>query len=299
MARRVAPSGATAAAALATVSLLVGGRWLVVGRRAALVLVGILVIKLLVAALEPRLVFFPYRGEDTNPAAVGLRYEWVRLSTSDGEQLVAWQLEPDAPKADIVYFHGNGGNLSLWLPVFVTLHRLGYRVLAVDYRGYGLSSGSPTEEGVYRDGEAAVRHAAKTRTDSTRPLVFWGRSLGGAVAAHATRVVSPDGLILESTFPDKASVIRSHLLFRVLNVFGAYRFATLDLLRDFRKPVLVMHGDRDTIIPFTLGREVFEGLPGPKQFVTIAGADHNDFFDEITSAYWTPITTFIDSLKRP
>jgi pimeloyl-ACP methyl ester carboxylesterase len=256
------------------------------------------VLKALVGSLEPRLVFFPHQGEDGNPAALGIRYEAVPLTTSDGERLIAWQLEPDVPLADIVYFHGNGGNLSLWLPVLATLHRLSYRVLAVDYRGYGRSSGAPSEEGLYRDAEATVRHAARHRS-SPRPLVFWGRSLGATVAASATHIVQPDGLILESGFPEKAAVIRTHLLFRALNILSSYRFPTVELLGDFRKPVLVLHGTRDSIIPFALGRELFERLEAPKQFVAIEGADHNDFFEEGRTAYWTPISRFINGLTTP
>lgn len=251
----------------------------------------------LVGAAEARLVFFPYKGEDENPGSLGIPYHVVHLGTSDGERLVAWQLEPERPRADIVYFHGNGGNLSVWLPVLATLHRLGYRVLAVDYRGYGLSSGSPTEAGIYLDAEAAVRHAAGRRS-SGRPLVFWGRSLGATVAASAARVVEPDGLILEGGFPDKSAVIRTHMLFRALNVFSSYRFPTVELLRGFRKPVLVVHGTRDAIIPFSLGRELFERLDGSKQFVAIEGGDHNDFFDERHTAYWDPIARFVEGLAR-
>ncbi len=262
----------------------------------ALVLLGGVVLKALVGSLEPRVVFFPYRGEDETPATLGLRYEAVSVTTSDNERLVAWQLEPERPRADIVYFHGNGGNLSLWLPVLATLHRLGYRVLAVDYRGYGLSTGSPTEAGVYLDAEATVRHAARGRSPE-RPLVFWGRSLGATVAASATREVMPDGLILEGGFPDKAAVVRTHLLLRALNVFSSYRFPTVELLREFRKPVLVMHGTRDAIIPFALGRELFDRLHDPKQFVPIDGADHNDFFHEGLTAYWGPIARFLEELR--
>lgn len=252
-------------------------------------------LKGLVGAFEAKLVFFPSEGEDETPASLGIPYTRVTLTTSDGERIVGWQLEPMAPRADVVYFHGNGGNLSVWLPVLASLHALGLRVFAIDYRGYGLSSGSPSEEGVYRDAEAAVRYATQHRTPGA-PLVFWGRSLGGPVAASATRVASPDGLILESTFADKAAVIRSQPVLRLLNLFAAYRFPTLDLLRGFDKPILVIHGDRDSIIPFPLGRELYDRLAGPKRFAPVPGADHNDFFDISRQSYWEPVLEFLRGL---
>ena len=258
---------------------------------------GLAMFKALIGALEPRLVFFPSAGEDRNPESLGIGYEAVRIQTSDGESLVAWQLEPQDPIADVVYFHGNGGNLSVWLPVFAALHAHQLRVLAVDYRGYGLSSGRPTEEGVYRDADAVVQYAARGRAKSARrPLVFWGRSLGGPIAAAATRVVRPDGLILESSFADKAAVIRSHPVLRMLNVFGAYRFETVKLLADFRGPVLVLHGNRDSVVPFALGRELYSRLETPKRFVEISGADHNDLIDAARADYWTPVLEFVSAI---
>jgi fermentation-respiration switch protein FrsA (DUF1100 family) len=262
------------------------------------VIVGGLVLKGIVGALEPKFVFFPSRGEDENPASLGVPYHTVSIDTSDGERLAAWQLEPERPVADVVYFHGNGGNLSVWLPVLASLHRLHLRVLAADYRGYGLSTGTPSEEGVYRDAEAVVQYAVRHRpSGSARPFVLWGRSLGGAVAASATRVAAPDGLILESTFVDKAAVVRAHPVLRILNVFATYRFATADMLSDFHNPVLVIHGDRDSIIPYALGRELYERLSPPKQFVSVAGGDHNDLFDLSRDAYWKPVLDFIARLS--
>ncbi|MBM3818103.1 MAG: alpha/beta hydrolase [Acidimicrobiia bacterium] len=270
------------------------------GKAAAVLLVvavALLLLRTLVGSLEPRFVFFPTKGEDETPARFGLRYQAVTLTTADGERLSAWQLEPEQPRAAVVYFHGNGGNLSLWLPVFAALHMQGVRVLAVDYRGYGLSTGTPTEDGVYRDAEAAVRHAAAHRTPGL-PLVFWGRSLGAPIAAFAARVVTPDAVVLESGFPDKASVARSQPVLRALNLFGRYRFSTVELLRDFPRPVLVMHGDADSIVPFALGEELFERIDAHKEFVRISGADHNDFFSVNHTAYWTPVLAFLDRLTR-
>lgn len=267
--------------------------------RRLLVLAGVLIVlKLLIPALERRLVFFPFAGEDVNPGTLGIPYHSARLTTADGERLILWVLEPERPVADIVYLHGNGGNLSAWLPVLAGLHHMHMRVLAVDYRGYGLSSGTPSEEGVLLDAEAVVRYAQEHRTPG-QPLVYWGRSLGGSIAAYATRVVPPDALILESTFPDKAAVIRNNPVLRALNVLASYRFPTLEWLRDFDKPVLVMHGDRDSIVPFAIGQELFEGLNEPKTFAAIRGADHNDAFEVTDRAYWEPVLTLIEGLPGP
>jgi pimeloyl-ACP methyl ester carboxylesterase len=263
------------------------------------VIAGLAMFKAIIAALEPRLVFFPYAGEDQTPASLGIAYDAVRLPTSDGETITAWQLEPDEPIADVVYFHGNGGNLSVWLPVLASLHAHKLRVLAVDYRGYGLSSGRPSEEGVYRDAEAVAQHAARHRSQSAgRPLVFWGRSLGGPIAAAATHAVRPDGLILESSFADKAAVVRSHPVLRVLNVFSTYRFDTVKLLTGFKGPVLVLHGSRDSVVPFALGRELYSRLSTSKRFVEISGADHNDLVEATRAEYWTPVLEFVASLRK-
>jgi fermentation-respiration switch protein FrsA (DUF1100 family) len=262
-------------------------------------IVGALVLALLVRALEPQLVFFPSAGEDRTPAALGIRYETVHLQTSDGERLVAWQLEPDLPIADVVYFHGNGGNLSVWLPILATLHQLNLRVLAVDYRGYGLSSGSPSEQGLYRDAAAAVAHVVGHRTAGVRaPLVYWGRSLGGAVAASAARVHVPDGLILESTFADKAAVVKANPVLRTLNLFSRYRFPTASLLDNVPVPKLVMHAAGDSIVSYALGRQLYEQLSPPKRFADIGDADHNDLFEATRLTYWGPVLQFIGELAK-
>jgi uncharacterized protein len=252
-------------------------------------------LKLLVGWFEPRAVFFPLRGEQETPADVGIRYQSLRLRAADGITFVGWQLEPESPTADIVYFHGNGGNLSLWLPVLATLHGFGYRVLAIDYRGYGASEGAPSERGIYADAEAAARHAVANRRPD-RPLIYWGRSLGGAVAAAAARAATPDAVILESTFPDKASVLRRNPVMRLLNVFASYRLDTLGHLRGFTRPVLIVHAERDSVIPFRLGRELFERLEAPKTFVTVKDGDHNDLYDARNTTYWKPIQAFIEAL---
>jgi hypothetical protein len=255
-----------------------------------LVLIGALTAS--VRVIEPRFAFFPTTGEDTTPREFGARFEAVTIETADGERLRAWSLPADAPRAQVVYFHGNGGNLSVWAPILVALPRRGYSVLAVDYRGYGLSTGQPSERGLYRDVDAVVEHAWHHRAPGV-PMVYWGRSLGTAMAARAASVKPPDRIVLEAGFPDAATLVRSMPLLALLTRFSSYRFATAEMMRGVGAPVLVMHGDRDGVIPFDVGRALFERLDDPKQFVTIRGGDHNDPVPADAVTYWSAVESFI------
>jgi fermentation-respiration switch protein FrsA (DUF1100 family) len=260
--------------------------------RAALVAaVVVALLVLLVRRLEPRLTFFPAAGEWHTPADLGLAYDAVDVRTADGETLRAWWLPAPQPLATVIYFHGNGGNLSVWLPILAGLVREGCAVLAFDYRGYGRSTGRPSERGLQRDVDA-VLEAFASRDRGARPLVYWGRSLGVPMAAYAASRRAPDALILESGFPDGRAVLGRGLL-RALAVAGTYRFDTVRHLRDVRAPVLVLHGDRDRVIPFALGQALFARIGGPKQFVVIRGGDHNDAVPPDAGAYWAPVRAFV------
>jgi uncharacterized protein len=261
-----------------------------VGALVVVMVVGTLT--LAIRAVEPQLAFFPTAGEDVTPRNFGQRFEALTIPTADGERLHAWHLPAESPRALIVYFHGNGGNLSVWAPILAPLPRRGYSVLAVDYRGYGLSTGRPSERGLYRDVDAVIEHAWRDRNPRI-PIVYWGRSLGSTMAAYAASVKPPDRIILESGFPDVRAVVRSSPLLVLLTPFSSYRFPTAALMRGIRTPVLVMHGDRDRVIPFGLGRALFEALDGPKRFATVAGADHNDATPPDADGYWSAVDQFI------
>jgi fermentation-respiration switch protein FrsA (DUF1100 family) len=264
----------------------------VVGAVVVVMLIGALTYA--VRAVEPSLAFFPTAGEDVTPRDFGQRFDALTLTTADGERLHLWRLPADAPRAQIVYFHGNGGNLSVWTPILVPLAQRGYSVLAVDYRGYGLSSGNPSERGLYRDVDAVIERAWRDR-DPRIPIVYWGRSLGSTMAAYAASVKPPERIILESGFPDVSAVVRSSPPLALLTPFASYRFPTAAFMRGVRAPALVMHGDRDSVIPFHLGRALFERIDGPKRFVTIAGTDHNDATPADAAAYWSAVDRFVAS----
>jgi hypothetical protein len=251
----------------------------------------------LVRVLEPRLAFFPTGGEQMTPADHGLAFAPIDVPTSDGERLRAWWIPREQPLANVVFFHGNGGNLSLWSPVFAELHRQGYAVLAWDYRGYGSSTGRPGERGLYRDADAIVGLVKERGLDRAGvPLVYWGRSLGATVAAYAASVRAPDGVVLEAGFPSARALFERNPVMLVLSFFSSYRFPTAEWMDRVTAPALVLHGTDDSVIPYRMGERLYEGLRGPKRFHAIPGGDHNDLSPRDGEAYWTAVRGFVASL---
>jgi len=260
------------------------------------VIAGCAVAWLLVRWAEPRLAFFPTRGEAETPRTLGVPFDAITIDTADGEHLRAWVMRAPAPRANVVYFHGNGANLSNWSPILTGIVKRGYSVFAFDYRGYGLSTGRPTEHGLYRDVDAVVKQAGTGQSESI-PTIYWGRSLGATMAAYAATVQPPDGIILESGFVNARAAVRSSPILLVLSVFSSYRFPTAEFVNRAQRPVLVMHGNRDNVIPFSIGQALFDTLTVPKQFAVIEGGDHNDDVPRDAGAYWSAVSRFSDSLR--
>lgn len=259
-----------------------------------MILVAVLALKLLVVWLEPRMAFYPTRGVQETPAAAGLAYVDVAIGTDDGEKLHAWWLEHPQPRAQVVYFHGNGGNLSLWLDVLAELRRRGFSVLAVDYRGYGASSGSPSERGLFRDTDAAIRTFDERLKKPSAPVIYWGRSVGSPFAAYAATKSTPAALVLESPIPDIRSVLRTNPALWLLSLLSSYRFSSSTFVRQADVPLLVIHGDRDSIVPYAAGRRVFDAArTSRKTFATIEGADHNDLHFVNPAQYWRAVDAFV------
>ena len=263
---------------------------------ALLIAVAGFALRWLVIAVEPHLTFHPMAGLTDSPGDRDLDFEEVDIETPDGERLRAWFLpHPDA-LAEVVFFHGNAGNLSLWLDLLIELRSQQLAVLAVDYRGFGASSGSPTEEGLLLDAAATVQAFWETIHQPDRKVVYWGRSLGGVAAAHAAKVREPDGLILEATFPDKQSLLRHYPILRMVSPFSRYRLATVEHLSNRRCPVLVIHGSHDRVVPVSQGHLLFEQLKAPKKLLIVEGAGHNEVEAIDSEVYWEGIVTFLKGL---
>lgn len=270
-------------------------------RIAAVAAVAALALKVLVWWLEPRMAFYPTPGVQETPSAAGLPFVDLQISTRDGETLHGWWLDHPSPRGHVIFWHGNGGNLSLWLDVLVELRRHGFGVLAVDYRGYGASSGRPSERGFYRDADATLRLFAERLHQKGVPVVYWGRSIGAPVAAYAASRAAPDAVILESPFPDIRALLAGNPVMRFLSLLSSYRFPTSRFLQQYDGPLLVIHGDADTMIPFSAGRQVFDQARGArKTLAVIPGAGHNDLHAVNPSLYWKAIDGFVDAVRpRP
>jgi fermentation-respiration switch protein FrsA (DUF1100 family) len=256
------------------------------------VYVGIVV---LLAIFQARLVYFPTRGIEATPDSCGLSYEAVTLKASDGTELSGWFVPANDARATLLFCHGNAGNISHRLDSLLIFHRLRLSTFIFDYRGYGQSQGSASEKGTYLDAQAAWDHLVNVRKVPPDHVVVFGRSLGGPIAAWAAKENSPEALILESTFtslPDVGARLYPWLPVRLISRF---RYSTRDHVRQVKCPLLVIHSPDDELIPYALGRKVFEAANEPKEFLEITGP-HNGGFLESGKRYTKGLNAFLSKL---
>ena len=242
--------------------------------------------------LVDRMIFQPAAGVDLRLEQVGLIGEDVFLKTEDGVQIHAFWLPAQGATRALLFLHGNAGNASHRLPNAAELVALGTSVLLLDYRGYGLSDGTPSEAGVYLDARAGLAHLMTEGGFAPNRIFVFGRSLGGAVAVDLVQDRDIAGLILESTFTSAADMARS-LLPPVAPLLRG-RFDSESKMARLRAPLLFIHGDRDEIVPYRLGEKLFEAAPEPKAFETIVGAGHNDTTLVGGRSYFERIRRFLE-----
>ena len=235
---------------------------------------------------------YPSRRISSSPQQIGLEYAEVELTAVDGVHLQGWFLPHQRSQATLLFFHGNAGNISHRLDSLQLFHDLGLAVFILDYRGYGNSGGKPTEQGIYRDAEAAWRYLTETRKIPASEILLFGRSLGAAVAAYLAERYPAMGLILESTFtsiPDLAQALYPWLPARAL---ARFQYDTRQRLPHIDMPLLVIHSPEDDIIPYAQGRQLFELARQPKRFLQLRG-DHNHGIHESRAAYREGFKAFI------
>ncbi len=245
-------------------------------------------------SLDSRFVYFPTPWESRDWAAVsGLPIQDVAFKTSDGVRLHGWMIPASDDAPWMLWCHGNAGTMIHRLENIAELHHRGISVFIFDYRGYGQSSGTPSEDGLYRDAFAAYDVLTQQYRVLPKNLVLFGRSLGAAVATELATKRKAAGLILETPFSSVTQMFKATHTPLVLRPLIRARYDVIQRLPQVQIPVLVLHGDHDEIIPLALGQQVFEAASPPKDFYLICGAGHNDTYVAGGEPYFQRLLSFI------
>lgn len=245
--------------------------------------------------IEERLIFHPSAAIARTPRQVGLEFEDVFFTAGDGVRLHGWFVPHRGARSTLVWFHGNAGNISHRVDNIKLLHdKVKVNVFIFDYRGYGRSEGRPSETGTYRDGEAALDLLRAKVGAHAGKIILFGRSLGAAVAVEMATRFDSQGLILESPFISVAEMARVVLPYLPVGALLRSRYDVGSKIKNIKVPLLVLHGDRDEIVPLSHGKAVFDAAPEPKKFFIIAGAGHNDTYIVGSDSYFGQLRDFID-----
>jgi fermentation-respiration switch protein FrsA (DUF1100 family) len=244
------------------------------------VAVGVVVLVALVWVVQRRLMYFPL-PQELGPVATALPgAEEVSFRTEDGLRLGGWFLPGAGGKGSrttVLVFNGNAGDRSLRAPLAAALSQAGLSVLLFDYRGYGRNPGTPSEGGLLLDARAARAYLAGRSDVDPNLLLYFGESLGAAVAVALAAEQPPAALILRSPFTSLAELGRLHYPFLpIVSVLLRDRFDSIERIPRVRCPVLVIAGKQDRVVPPAYSRRLYEAASGPKRFDLIPGADHND-----------------------
>ena len=248
----------------------------------------------------------PSKDVIETPEMLGIKFENIQITTRDNVNLDSWFVPAKdndlVGKGVILFCHGNGGNISnriSYLPIF---RELGLATFLFDYRGYGKSGGTPTEEGTYTDVEAAWQYLTQERQIPPQKIIIYGESLGGAIASYlAQKISQPNGnnnaggLVLASTFTsisDRAAELYPFMPIRFLSRFS---YNSIERLPSIKIPVLVIHSIDDEIIPFHHGDCNFQVANQPKKLVKLRG-DHNGGFLDSLETYRNGLNEFIQSI---
>ena len=242
------------------------------------------------------LIFYPDDFFIGDPGDWGMPFEDIYFPTSDGLTLHGWFV-PGEKEITWLWFHGNAGNISYRLENMKLLHhRLALNIFIFGYRGYGRSQGRPTEQGTYLDAEAALAYLRSRQDVNPDKIIFFGRSLGSAVAVELATKHRCLGLILES--PPTSLVGLMRRLFPSLDPDELpIKYDSLSKIKCINVPLLILHGDCDEVVPYRWGRELYEAANEPKRFYTIANAGHNDTYIVGGEGYIAAIQDFIESLE--
>ena len=261
----------------------------------------LLIIAIAAWLFYPRLLnyflFFPQASFEQFPGNFGLVFEDVYFKTEDGRRLHGWFIPSKADRPVLLFCHGNAGNISHRLENVRLLVDRNLSVFIFDYRGYGKSDGKPSVPGIYRDGLAAYDYLRGERQIHPEQIIPFGRSLGGAVALEIALRRKVPAVIIESAFTSTKEMAWTIPLFRLFAPVVPAHLDNLKKIRLIKAPILIVHGEQDKVVPFTMGTKLFDAAREPKFFYPIAKAGHNDTFMLGRDRYFTKIARFAEEAR--
>ncbi|UII33120.1 alpha/beta hydrolase [Fulvivirga ulvae] len=230
---------------------------------------------------QEKLIFHPEKLPEDFRFDLREGAEEIFLNTSDNEKVNALFF-PGSKNEVVLYFHGNAGSLAGWQQVSDDFTDKGYGLLIIDYRGYGKSSGEITEKGLYLDAEAAYQFLTETKKFSPHNIVIYGRSIGSGIATELASRHQTKGLVLESPFSSLKKLANQKMPFLFPSLFLQFHFDNINKLDSISCPILLIHGDDDTLIPVSHARNLYQAYSGKKKLVIIPQGTHNDLslFDQ-------------------
>lgn len=259
------------------------------------VLVYVAIFVVYVRVVESLILFYPAKKIRATPRDIGLAFEDIFLNTEDGLTLNAWFIKHSSAQATILILHGNAGNNSDRLEKIVYFYKMGLNVICLDYRGFGKSQGRPTEKGIYKDALAAYDYFVKRSDINPQKMIVYGESLGGVVAIELATKRDLACLILDSTFTSAADYVKAKLPFIPPFLLNS-KMDSLSLISGLKMPKLFIHSHQDEVVPFKLGKKLYDAAPLPKEFLTIEGT-HNEGFYQSQELFMEGIKRFLAAWK--
>ncbi len=228
--------------------------------------------------LEKTNIFFPSKEIELKPDSLGLAFEDIYFYTSDQRRLNGWFVPANGNKKVLLFFHGNAGNISHRLDSITTFNKLGLGIFIIDYRGYGLSLGRPTEKGIYLDAQAAYDYLLSKKNIKAGSIIVYGESLGAQAAVDLASKNKVAALILEEAFPSAKDMSAAIYPF-LPTIFLSIKFDSIGKIRKISCPKLIIHSRNDEIVPFRLGKKLYEAAAEPKEFLELRGGHNTCIFD--------------------
>ena len=247
--------------------------------------------------MQPSFLYKPRRDVTYTPDELGLDFENVFFDTEDGVRLNGWFIPAKDAKFTILFCHGNGGNIMHRLDTINIFYDLGINCFIFDYRGYGKSQGKLSEQGTYRDAEAAYRWLKEEKKEQPENIILLGRSLGGSIAAFLAGRVNPCSLVLECSFTSYIDIGKKFYPYMPVQWFSRFNYDTLGYLKKVHCPTMVIHSQNDETVSFEFGQTLYKAANEPSRFVKTFGS-HNDSFLVSSDIYKKAWTEWIEFLKK-